>query len=81
MRETQHQKMIVQDVAAPTAMVGARQLGQLKNRWSEYRSLTDPRNGPIDPVEALHRAGAILHAVGDVLTSEKTGETEPRQHG
>lgn len=81
MRETRHQKKNVQDVTAPTATVGARQLGQLKNRWSEYRSLTDPRNGPIDPVEALHRTGAILHAVSDVITSEKNVETDLRQHG
>jgi hypothetical protein len=81
MRETQHQTRNVQELAAPTATVGARQLGQLKSRWSEYRSLTDPRNGPIDPVEALHRTGAILHAVDEVITSEKGHETDLRQHG
>jgi hypothetical protein len=81
MREKQHQAMNIQDGTLPTATVGARQLGQLKSRWSEYRSLTDPRNGPIDPVEALHRTGAILSAVGDVITSEKTAETDLRQHG
>jgi hypothetical protein len=80
MRETQHQKVKVEDVTAPTATVGARPLGQLKSRWAEYRSLTDPRNGPIDPVEALHRTGAILQAVGDVITSEESGETDLRQH-
>lgn len=79
MRETQHQKKNVQDVGASTATVGARQLGQLKHRWFEYRTLTDPRNGPLDPVEALHRTGAILHAVSEVITSEKTGETDLRQ--
>jgi hypothetical protein len=74
MNEPQHQVINIQDGAAPIAAVGARQLGQLKNRWSEYRSVTDPRNGPIDPVEALHRTGALLHAVGDVITSERAAE-------
>jgi hypothetical protein len=74
MNEPQHQVINIQDGAAPMAAVGARQLGQLKNRWSEYRSVTDPRNGPIDPVEALHRTGALLHAVGDVITSERAAE-------
>lgn len=74
MREGQYQKLNVLDGTAPTATVGTRQLGQLKNRWSEYRSVSDPRNGPIDPVLALQRTGALLHAVGDVITSEKTAE-------
>ena len=78
MRETQYQRTNAQDPPVPTATVGARQLGQLKSRWFEYCSITDPRNGPIDPVEALHRTGALLHAVGDVITSEKTPETEPQ---
>ena len=80
MREKQHQTRNIQETSS-TATVGARQLRQLRNDWSEYRSLTDPGNGPLDPVEALHRTGAILHAVSDVLTSEKTRETELRQHG
>lgn len=71
----------VQDGTVQTATVGARQLGQLKSRWSEYRSIIDPRNGPVDPVEALHCTGALLHAVGDVITSEKTPEILPHQHG
>lgn len=66
--------MNVKDRTAPTATVGARQLGQLKDRWTEYRSVSDLRNGPIDPVEALQRTGALLHAVGDVISSEKTAE-------
>lgn len=53
-------------------MVGAGQLGQLKRRWAEYRFVTDPGNGPIDPVEALHLTGALLHAVGDVIASEES---------
>lgn len=81
MREIQHAAMNIQDRTPPTATVGARQLGRLKNQWSEYRSITDPRNGPIDPVEALHRTGAILHAVGDVITSARTAEKEDHQHG
>ena len=76
MRENQHQVTNIQDGTSPTATVGARQFGQLKNRWSEYRSITDPRNGPIDPVEALHRTGALLHAIGDVITSERTAGPE-----
>lgn len=72
MGENHYPKMEIQDGTVPTASVGARQLGQLKNRWVEYRSTTDPRNGPVDPVEALHRTGALLHAVGDVIISEKT---------
>lgn len=74
MRETQLEKMNVQAGTAATAMVGARQLGQLKHCWSEYRSVSDPRNGPLDPVLALQRTGALLHAVGDVITSEKSAE-------
>jgi hypothetical protein len=81
MKENQHEAMNIQDGTLLTATVGARQLGQLKNRWSEYRAITDPRNGPVDPVEALHRTGAILHAVGDVITSEKAAEAECRTHG
>ena len=81
MREKQHEVMNIQDRTSPTATVGARQLGQLKNHWSAYRSITDPRNGPIDPVEALHRTGDILHAVGDVITSERPAENEHDQHG
>src|SRR4029453_11587232 len=76
MREKQHQAMKIQeDGSLRTATVGARQLRQLKSQWSEYRSVTDPHNGPIDPVEALHRTGAILHAVADVITSERPAET------
>ncbi|MGX9899001.1 hypothetical protein ACW0JT_02360 [Arthrobacter sp. SA17] len=59
----------VQDATALTATVGARQFGKLKHEWSEYCSITDPRNGPIDPVEALHRTGTLLNAVGDVIIS------------
>jgi hypothetical protein len=81
MSEQQQQVMNLQDGALPMASVGARQLGKLKHRWSEYRSITDPRNGPIDPVEALHRTGALLHAVGDVITSERAAEPDVRHHG
>lgn len=82
MREDQHEAMNIQkDVSLQTATVGAWQLRKLKSQWSEYRSITDPRNGPIDPIEALHRTGAILHAVGDVITSERNARTELRQHG
>lgn len=81
MGETQHEVINIQDRTSPTATVGARQLGQLKNHWSEYRSITDPRNGPIDPVQALHQTGAILHAVGDVITSERPAENEHHQQG
>lgn len=82
MREDQHEVMTIQDdMSLQTATVGARQLGKLKRQWSEYRSITDPRNGPIDPIEALHRTGAILHAVGDVITSERSARTELHQHG
>lgn len=81
MRENQHQVRNNQDGTLPTATVGARQFGQLKNRWSEYLSITDPHNGPIDPVEALHRTGALLYAVADVITSEQTAEPELRNHG
>jgi hypothetical protein len=79
--QKQQQVTNIQDGTAPMATVGARQLGQLKNRWSEYRSITDPHNGPLDPIEALHRTGAILHAVGDVITSERSPGAERHQHG
>lgn len=67
----------VQDATAVTATVGARQFGKLKHEWSEYCSITDPRNGPIDPVEALHRTGTLLHAVGDVIVSATTNQVSP----
>lgn len=79
MRDKRHQKTNILERTA-TATVGSRQLGQLRNYWAEYCSLTDPRNGPFDPVEALYRTGAILHAVGDVLASEKSRATELQQH-
>lgn len=72
MNEEHLQLMNVQDATAVTASVGARQFGQLKREWSEYCSITDPRNGPVDPVAALHRTGALLHAVGDVIVSAKS---------
>lgn len=68
-----------QDGTAITATVGARQFGQLKHRWSEYRVFTDPSNGPIDPVEALHRTGDLLHAVGDVISSEESEDSALRK--
>jgi hypothetical protein len=77
MAENQFQTKDAQGAAAPTVAVGAQQLGQLKRHWSEYRSVTDPRNGRIDPVEALNRTGALLDAVGDVISSQQTADTQP----
>ncbi|WP_247041159.1 hypothetical protein [Arthrobacter rhizosphaerae] len=77
MNEEHLQLMNVQDATAVLATVGARQFGQLKHEWSEYCSITDPRNGPIDPVAALHRTGALLHAVGDVIVSAKSSNQGP----
>lgn len=51
------------------AFVGAEELDQLKDSWSQYRATTDPRNGPLDPVEALHCTGAVLRAVNAVITT------------
>ena len=76
MRDKLHQFQDDQDGAPPTVAVGARQFGQLKHRWFEYRSITGPRNGPIDPLEALHSTGALLHAVGDAISSEETAATK-----
>jgi hypothetical protein len=74
MREMQNTKLNVQDGTATTAMVGAHQLRQLKRRWADYKSVSDPRNGPVDPVAALQRTGALLHAVGHVIISEKSAD-------
>lgn len=72
---TEHLQLTnVQDATAVTATVGARQFGQLKHEWAAYCSITDPRNGPIDPVAALHSTGALLHAVGDVIVSAKSSK-------
>lgn len=50
-----------------TVLVKAFALRRLKDRWSEYRARTDPRNGPLDPVSVLHSAGEVLAAVRDLL--------------
>lgn len=77
MNEEHLQLKNVQDATPVTATVGARQFGKLRHEWSEYCSITDPRNGPIDPVAALHRTGALLHAVGDVIVSAKSNDQGP----
>lgn len=77
MNEEHLQLKNVQDATPVTATVGARQFGKLRHEWSEYCSITDPRNGPIDPVAALHRTGAVLHAVGDVIVSAKSNDQGP----
>lgn len=75
MRETQQIKD-AHDGTVPTAVVGARQLGRLQHRWNEYCSVADPSNGPIDPVQALRRTGALLNAIGDIITSEQAAQTQ-----
>ncbi|MBT2534181.1 hypothetical protein J7E83_19035 [Arthrobacter sp. ISL-48] len=74
MTKIKDQTVNIHDTMVPTVAVGALQIGRLKRHWSEYCSATDPDNGPIDLVEALNRTGALLHAVGDVITSEQIGD-------
>lgn len=52
-----------------SVLVGADQINELTERWTDYRAIVDPQNGPVDPVEALHRTGAVLRAIEDVIVS------------
>lgn len=52
-----------------SAAVGARELGELRTRWNEYRTIVNPENGTLDPVAALQSTGAVLEAVHGVIAT------------
>lgn len=59
------------NVIGPAVEPGSVPIELLHHVWAEHRHLTDPVNGPVDPVRVLQSTGALLRAVDEVMTARQ----------
>jgi hypothetical protein len=63
-----------------TVSVGLEEIAELSRAWAEYKATAGNGSGPVDPILALRKTGAILRSVEKVLASVASEANRDQQH-